>query len=542
MLPTDETRTLIDDLLAEQRQLMPVERFAQWHCDPDSSAPAGQYRSLIPLGKPLPGEQYAFAVDLDRCTGCKACVSACHSLNGLDENETWRGTGLLQGGTAAEPYQQIVTSACHHCIDPACLNGCPVLAYEKDSSTGIVRHLDDQCIGCQYCVLKCPYDVPKYSAQRGIVRKCDLCHSRLASGEAPACAQACPTSAISIRLVNQELTSLSCSQPNERLLPGTFASSYTIPTTIYLSRRAVPTNAQPADHNQLRLEEAHWPLIWMLLLTQLGAGGFLTAGLLTVVAPHGTASGQGTLVLASFLALHAGLAASFFHLGRPWGAWRAFLGWRRSWMSREIIAFGCFATAATALSAATFLAPGSVMSSLLLGLTVFLALVSVLCSAMIYVDTRRVFWRASSTLVRFVGATVLLGPSGAAAALGWTEVLTGNDLGAVIHPTAWAAILLRAALFLREAQTFIGALKNPGDPNHDSALVIWQLRKPLLIGQALLFMIATAFGLLAFLATGPVGALWASVSFAATFGAQLIERYSFFVAVRAPRMPGGVPA
>ena len=76
----------------------------------------------------------------------------------------------------AEPYQQTVTTACHHCVEPACLEGCPVLAYEKDAETGIVRHLDDQCIGCQYCVLKCPYDVPKYSAKRGIVRKCDMCY------------------------------------------------------------------------------------------------------------------------------------------------------------------------------------------------------------------------------------------------------------------------------------------------------------------------------------------------------------------------------
>src|SRR5262249_30553233 len=107
-----------------------------------------------------PGQQYAFSVDLDACTGCKACVSACHSLNGLDDHETWRHIGTLQGGTTRHPIQQTVTTACHHCLEPACQQGCPVGAYEKD--TGIVRHLDDQCIGCQYCILKCPYDVPQY--------------------------------------------------------------------------------------------------------------------------------------------------------------------------------------------------------------------------------------------------------------------------------------------------------------------------------------------------------------------------------------------
>ena len=201
-IASDSSRTLIDELLAEQQQLTAVERFARNHQISNSPAQARYYESLIPLAKPRPGEQYAFAVDLDACTGCKACVSACHSLNGLDEDETWRNVGLLRGGTPGEPYQQVVTSACHHCVDPACLNGCPVLAYEKDPVTGIVRHLDDQCIGCQYCILKCPYDVPQYSARRGIVRKCDMCHARLASDEAPACVQACPSAAISIQLVS----------------------------------------------------------------------------------------------------------------------------------------------------------------------------------------------------------------------------------------------------------------------------------------------------------------------------------------------------
>jgi len=145
---------------------------------------------------PPKGEGRTLVYDLlDACTGCKACVTACHSLNGLDEGETWRDVGTLFGGTGAEPVQQTVTTACHHCLDPACMNGCPVNAYDKDPVTGIVRHLDDQCIGCQYCILKCPYDVPKYSRKRGIVRKCDMCSGRLAAGEAPACVQACPNEA-----------------------------------------------------------------------------------------------------------------------------------------------------------------------------------------------------------------------------------------------------------------------------------------------------------------------------------------------------------
>src|SRR4029079_9408566 len=168
--PKSPARTglnLLDELLRDQQQLTAVEQFARQHeCD---SLPTQEkyYRDLIPLTAPREGEQYAFEVDLDSCSGCKSCVAACHNLNGLEEDETWRSVGLLSGGNSRLPVIQHVTTDCHHCVEPACMDGCPVQSYDKDPVTGIVRHLDDQCIGCQYCILKCPYDVPKYSKKRG---------------------------------------------------------------------------------------------------------------------------------------------------------------------------------------------------------------------------------------------------------------------------------------------------------------------------------------------------------------------------------------
>ncbi len=223
---------LVDLLLEEQQSLSAVERFSQRHEVDDLPLQARYYRDLIPFDRPGAGQQLAFRVDLDRCTGCKACVTACHSLNGLDPGETWRDIGGLVGEVAGLAYQQTVPSACHHCEDHGCLAGCPVQAYAKDPETGIVRHLDDQCIGCQYCVLKCPYDVPKYNPARGIVRKCDLCSGRLAVGEAPACVQGCPNEAISIEIVDTTVPRV------ERLLPveaGAMPSSrITRPTTRYV--------------------------------------------------------------------------------------------------------------------------------------------------------------------------------------------------------------------------------------------------------------------------------------------------------------------
>ena len=156
---------------------------------------------------------------------------ACHSANGLDDGESWRVVGLLHGGDEAAPWQQTVTTACHHCVDPACMAGCPVEAYEKDPITGIVSHLDDQCIGCRYCTLMCPYDVPKWSPSRGIVRKCDMCRPRLAAGEAPACVAACPNEAIRITVVAQE--TVIADNETGRFLPGAPDPAITQPTTTY---------------------------------------------------------------------------------------------------------------------------------------------------------------------------------------------------------------------------------------------------------------------------------------------------------------------
>src|SRR5688572_6669878 len=342
--------SFVQELLADQQSLTAVEQFSRAH-DEHALAPGSRYRNLIPLEAPRPGEQYAFEVDLDKCSGCKACVTACHSLNGLDDNETWREVGLLvnpprrrrSGVTKSTPTTlQHITTACHHCVDPACLNGCPVLAYEKDPITGIVRHLDDQCIGCQYCVLKCPYEVPRYSSRLGIVRKCDMCANRLAVGEAPACVQSCPSSAIRITVVNQEIvreehsaTQAATSSANS-FLPETPDPSYTIPTTRFVSARGLPATMRAGDSDAVRAAAPHWPLVFMLVLTQAGIGAVWFDAFSSAPITFAQQLFSTALIL-------AGLGTSILHLGRPLQAWRAFTGVRRSWLSREILAFNVFA-------------------------------------------------------------------------------------------------------------------------------------------------------------------------------------------------------
>lgn len=513
---SDPVRTLIDELIESQRRLdTPVARFATAHESGSVSQLSALNSQLIPLSAPGPGEQYAFQVDLDSCTGCKACVAGCHSLNGLDDNETWRDVGLVLGGTPVHPFQQTVTSACHHCEDPACLNGCPVLAYEKDPVTGIVVHLDDQCIGCSYCVLKCPYDVPKFNERLGIVRKCDMCHGRLAAGEAPACVQACPTEAITIIKV----TSGSAGRagplgPPKRTPPAdTLAaisstdSGYTKPTTRYVSKNPLPANLRAADADTLRPQHAHYALVLLLVLTQLGLGLLIGSQLSSL--------NSQLLPLLGLSLFTAGLVASVAHLGQPFRAWRIFLGLRRSWLSREAVLLGAaFPLLALPSVGACLQAilPENIPSllaaslalidhwSLVIGHSgVAVATLGVFCSAMIYTDTRRHFWRLPQTLGRMAG-TVLI------AALAFR------------HPPL-AAVALAAKLAL-ELGTYRGG-------SVSARLQQGPLRR--LWGSRLVIALLTA---VLFLANH------AALAFFFLFIGELLERTLFFTAVDSPKMPG----
>jgi len=518
--------SLVDELLVEQAQLgTAVMRFSDWHDrqhdgEPQTAAPLQErfYKKLIPLGKPRSGEQYAFEVNLDQCTGCKACVVACHSLNGLDEHESWRDVGLMVS-KLPKPYVQTVTTACHHCADPACANGCPVLAYEKDAETGIVRHLDDQCIGCAYCMMKCPYDVPKWNGKRGIVRKCDMCYQRLAVGEAPACVQACPSEAISIRIVNVEEVKQQSMQPGMRILPQAFPSNYTKPATRYISTRDVPLMAQDSGAGELKLEEAHWPLAWMLVLTQMAAGLFTAA---CILPPE---SGMKWVNWLAAPVLGIGIGLSVMHLGQPLRAWRCFLGLRKSWLSREIVVFGGFMKAAVLAA----LWPHGLTT----GLAAMAGMAGVYCSVMVYADTQRLFWRINRTAWAFFGNALLMGSVGAAAVLSW-----GTPTEAAIH-LAFAATLIRTLMFTRYWMSLQRALRDESDEQHRPARTMHALKRGVLMARAFLFTIATVTGLAGMMNAAGAAGIWATLSCLTTFAMQLLERHLFFVAVDAPRVVSG---
>ncbi|MFV0442767.1 MAG: DmsC/YnfH family molybdoenzyme membrane anchor subunit [Planctomycetaceae bacterium] len=548
------TSGLLQLLLDEQRQLTAVDLFSRSHTAGVVPAQARYYEKLLPASPPGAGQQYAFEVDLDRCSGCKACVVACHSLNGLDEHETWRDVGLLVGGTASNPVMQHVTTACHHCLEPACMIACPVNAYEKDAATGIVRHLDDQCFGCQYCTLACPYDVPKYHAGKGIVRKCDMCSDRLAVGEAPACVQSCPHEAISIKVVTTAQVRENAEV--DPFLPAAPEPYLTYPTTTFRTRRVFPRNTLPADYYAVNPQHPHWPLIIMLVLTQLSVGTFGVGTLL--------GGRLGDQLPSLFQTLHASLAlvlglvalgASTLHLGRPQYAFRAILGLKHSWLSREIVAFGLFAGAASLFAASIWLdmIPRLFQPAIGLGVVATGAL-GLVCSAMIYVFTQREFWSFGRTLTRFLLTAGVLG-----LATTWLTLLlavslresadTGLLLLRLTSPLATELMVVASVKLVWEAAIFLRVLERRNSPLRRSAT--------LMLGPLASYSMARfAFGLLggvlmpAFLLSIAQGAeppasfdlqatIVVGMLFVACLGGELLERYLFFAAVSAPRMPGG---
>ena len=149
-----------------------------------------------------PSDRVGVLVDLTRCIDCRACENACRvrwGFPGLPRAKVGfeRGEGKLSfhTRTLVEDRAVPVKKQCMHCEYPACVSVCPVGALEKTAAGPVIYH-EHLCIGCRYCILACPFDIPKYEWESALmprVGKCDLCSERIASGRSPACVTACPT-------------------------------------------------------------------------------------------------------------------------------------------------------------------------------------------------------------------------------------------------------------------------------------------------------------------------------------------------------------
>ncbi|HYF96378.1 MAG TPA: 4Fe-4S dicluster domain-containing protein [Symbiobacteriaceae bacterium] len=140
-------------------------------------------------------KRYGMVIDLRRCVGCEGCTVACKSENGvpLGHFRTW--VQKHEKGVFPNVSMQFVPKLCNHCEDPACVSVCPTGASFKRSEDGIVLINQDDCIGCKYCMVSCPYGVRYLDESKGVVDKCTWCVHRVEQGVVPSCVNTCITGA-----------------------------------------------------------------------------------------------------------------------------------------------------------------------------------------------------------------------------------------------------------------------------------------------------------------------------------------------------------
>jgi formate dehydrogenase beta subunit len=169
-------------------------------------------------------QRVAKLIDTTTCIGCKACEVACMEWNDLPFRETvfdntyqtmpqteWNYWNLIQfrehvheDGTLQWLMRK---DQCMHCADPGCLAACPADNAIVQYQNGIVDFQQDYCIGCQYCVTGCPFNIPKFNPQTKKMFKCTLCNDRVSQGLEPACIKACPTGCLHFG-TKEEMTAL----------------------------------------------------------------------------------------------------------------------------------------------------------------------------------------------------------------------------------------------------------------------------------------------------------------------------------------------
>jgi DMSO reductase anchor subunit len=335
--------------------------------------------------------------------------------------------------------------------------------------------------------------VPKYSPTKGIVRKCDMCSSRLGAGEAPACVQACPNHAIKIKIV--DVAEVMERSEAQAFLPGAPSPHLTMPATSYLTIRPLPQNVLPADYHTVRREEAHLPLVAMLVLTQLSVGAFILSG----------------SIAATLIGIVA-LIVSTLHLGRPQYAYRSLLGLRTSWLSREILTFGLYVGCALLYS--------TTHSGIAFGLAGFFGVLGVFCSVMVYVVTGRPLWTGASTAFKFFATTLILGMS-------LMCLVSGAALFWIVAGVAFVKLLQESLIFIHLGDALHSPFRRAATLMRGTLRHVTMLR----------FVSGLAGCALALFATRHAGI--AALSFIALLAGEVLERYLFFSTSVALRMPGG---
>ena len=154
-------------------------------------------------------DSFAILHDTTLCVGCRSCETACNKVNDLPQPdkpftdlsvlETTRRT-TTKTFTVVNKYDnpqksgrpEFYKKQCNHCLEPACASACFVRAFTK-TKTGAVVYDASVCVGCRYCMIACPFEIPTYEYDQALtprIRKCTMCHPRVIEGQLPGCVEA----------------------------------------------------------------------------------------------------------------------------------------------------------------------------------------------------------------------------------------------------------------------------------------------------------------------------------------------------------------
>jgi len=355
--------------------------------------------------------RWGMVIDLNRCVGCQTCTIACKHHNATTPDVQWRRVLDVEQGTFPDVQRFFMVTGCQHCADAPCVPVCPTGAtFKRDD--GIVAIDYDQCIGCGYCAVSCPYEARTIVKSQdwyygeetvqeravaqpdriGVAQKCTFCTDRVEAGLAqgltpgvdptatPACSAACIAQAISFGDWNDPASPISRLAEDRDLLQLNQAAG-TDPQIKYLYETpAVPGRDVDAAADDERRRDPANPLVgsrqqfwdWRAAMNWMLGG--LSSGFAVVLYAFYLAGSIEAEVLArtnliAMSLMTAGLFSVFLKLGRPERAWRAILRPQSSWMTRELYTVALFfpavgagylwqspiAFAVTAFAAAAFL-------------------------------------------------------------------------------------------------------------------------------------------------------------------------------------------
>lgn len=190
-------------------------KFLTWMGGAGLSAATMSQRAFAASGKSFKGYPGSVGVlhDATLCVGCRRCEDACNKVNTLpDPEKPFKDLSVLdeRRRTTSTAYTVVnkfedkkgkpvyAKIQCNHCLEPACASACFVKAFQK-TEKGAVTYDASVCVGCRYCMVACPFNIPAYEYESAFtprVMKCTMCYPRLMEGKLPGCVQECPAEAL----------------------------------------------------------------------------------------------------------------------------------------------------------------------------------------------------------------------------------------------------------------------------------------------------------------------------------------------------------